>query len=337
MKSLKLIFVGIFILLVYTAISCSEENDDPFVFSDEIISKENIQNLGKYKAIGYSKSNISYLEFTGDKQYLIAAAYDGTIKVYDMNQFIETKTFFAQDELLSMLVNNEKEEIITGGNTEEVNFWDYTGNLLSSYTVGYEIHSMALSPDCNKLAIGCESHKIIILDLSTNEKIAELTSDYHYVSNLLFSKDQNYLFASYERDNNVILKWDTNNWGQKELIKQESSRIDYHSIKQYATDKLVIATSKNAIESINSQTGDAIVSYSAHTSGVHDIAISYNEELIASAGDDGKLIVWNAKNAELFRTVSVNKEVMSIAFSPDGKYLAFYVAGKGVQIWAINK
>lgn len=64
-----------------------------------------------------------------------------------------------------------------------------------------------------------------------------------------------------------------------------------------------------------------------HTDWVRGVAFSPDSKLMASAGDDSKIRIWDTLNWELLRTLNTETSVRGIAFSKDGEKLV--MAGFG--------
>jgi WD40 repeat protein len=62
---------------------------------------------------------------------------------------------------------------------------------------------------------------------------------------------------------------------------------------------------------------------SAHTKGVNKVAYSPDGSVLASAGADGRLILWNSATRNAIATLTAHAEsVTSVAFAPNGKLFA---------------
>ena len=60
---------------------------------------------------------------------------------------------------------------------------------------------------------------------------------------------------------------------------------------------------------------------SEHTKQVNDIAFHPTKKILASVSDDKTLKIWDYNNAKTDTTFSFEKELKSVCYSPDGKYL----------------
>jgi hypothetical protein len=59
-----------------------------------------------------------------------------------------------------------------------------------------------------------------------------------------------------------------------------------------------------------------------HRDGVRGLALSYDDRLLASAGLDGRVMVWQLPEGLRIRTLEGHRDgVRAVAFSPDGRYL----------------
>jgi WD40 repeat protein len=70
--------------------------------------------------------------------------------------------------------------------------------------------------------------------------------------------------------------------------------------------------------------GTVVRTFEGHTApGVHGVAFSPDEALIASGGDDGTLRIWDARTGqELRQCKGITDRVRCLTFSPDGKQIA---------------
>ncbi len=74
-----------------------------------------------------------------------------------------------------------------------------------------------------------------------------------------------------------------------------------------------------------------------HEGWVNAVAFSPNGELLASAGDDKVIKLWNANSGEEIHTyMGHSKAVRAIAFSPDGKFIASASSDRTIKLWSVS-
>jgi WD40 repeat protein/serine/threonine protein kinase len=77
--------------------------------------------------------------------------------------------------------------------------------------------------------------------------------------------------------------------------------------------------------------------HSDHALGVWGVAISPDDKLLATiAAWDGAVNIWDLDSRRLLETPEANEASVSVAFSPDGKMLAFATRKHGVKLWDVQ-
>ncbi|MCL2926991.1 MAG: AAA-like domain-containing protein [Trichodesmium sp. MAG_R01] len=74
-----------------------------------------------------------------------------------------------------------------------------------------------------------------------------------------------------------------------------------------------------------------------HNGAVTSVKFSPNQEFLASAGVDGKVIIWNLEGKKITEWETEQKSINSLIFHPDNKYLATAGSNGTVKIWSLLK
>ncbi len=75
-----------------------------------------------------------------------------------------------------------------------------------------------------------------------------------------------------------------------------------------------------------------------HTAVINELAVNPAKDLFASAGSDGKLILWKYENDQFTRSVadSVSGKINGVTFSSDGNWLAYCTGNGAVKVIHLN-
>ena len=76
--------------------------------------------------------------------------------------------------------------------------------------------------------------------------------------------------------------------------------------------------------------------FSGHTERINDIAVSPDELIVASAGNDGEIMLWDIAAAKLKEELHCQTRVNCIQFSKDGKYIISGEQNGTLRVWNIN-
>ena len=81
-----------------------------------------------------------------------------------------------------------------------------------------------------------------------------------------------------------------------------------------------------------------LVIQTGHSAGIRALAINHDSTLLASAGVDKTIIIWDIRQEKQLYSLKDHSEwVFSLAFSPDGKHLASGSSDGTVKIWDVFK
>jgi len=78
-------------------------------------------------------------------------------------------------------------------------------------------------------------------------------------------------------------------------------------------------------------TGKQLLTYKGHSGAMAHVAWSPDSTKIASASYDGTVQVWNASTGQRLLTCNQGEPVWSVAWSPDGKYIASGTGSAGLN------
>ncbi len=130
--------------------------------------------------------------------------------------------------------------------------------------------------------------------------------------------------------------WDVSTNKLRTTLEGHSKQLGSMAI---APDSSLLATGgeDNQVILWDLPKGKPIATYSDHSSYVFDLAVSPDGDTIASADYDGELRLWRRSSLETFATMAGEPWIEKLAFSPDGKHLAFSSGEEGVRLVETKK
>jgi WD40 repeat protein len=194
-------------------------------------------------------------------------------------------------------------------------------------------------------------------------------------SKLLFSEKQSLLIIIYA--NGDLLVYNTVNWKKEtefnfnteivsiQLIDDENTlflytadwKLNFIDIKSWKIvdtktidsvnsgkaiitkdkSKLYLISDKKRVTAIDLNSLEEIMRLKAHKSGINMIALSPNEEILTTCGNDGKITLINTNTGEKIETLLGHQdEIHSILFGPNGKFLISSSEDYAVKFWNLE-
>jgi WD40 repeat protein/serine/threonine protein kinase len=199
------------------------------------------------------------------------------------------------------------------------------------------IHSVAFSPDGQRLASASYDETVRIWDCATGEELLSLMGHAGPVTSVAFSPDGQRL-ASGSFDNTVRI-WDSATGKEVFSLKANADgvwRVTFSPDGQYLAsgsgDKMIKIWDSATGKELSSLKGNEIVRRNDNTGT--SFAFSPDGQYLASGSGDKMVKVWeSATGKEVSSFKGHDNQVTSVAFSPDGQRLASGSDDQTVRIW----
>ncbi|KAH6989847.1 hypothetical protein EDB80DRAFT_587431, partial [Ilyonectria destructans] len=197
-----------------------------------------------------------------------------------------------------------------------------------------KVHSVAFSPDSQRLASASYDKTVKVWNAATGHCQATLEGHSSGVMSVAFSPSGERLAsASY---NKTVKIWNITTGHCQTTLEGHS-----HTIRSvaFSTDSqhLASASDDKTVKVWDAATGHCQATLEGHSNWVQSVAFSPDGQRLISASLDKTVKVWNAATDHCQATLEGHSSgVMSVAFSPSGERLASASYDKTVKIWNIT-
>lgn len=201
------------------------------------------------------------------------------------------------------------------------------------------VYSLAFSHDGQKLAVASEEGGLCIWDWKNETQIQNIPYDEAIGSISWRPDDQEIVFIAngFTRGDDSVHVVDVTSG---EITRSLMDNIGHHArVNGYTTDGkfFTLAMSKQqkqfSIAVLETKNWNVVAEKLLHTQYVYNTVWHHDNQTIASASLDGTVSLWNYVTDES-RTIHTSQDgVVSVGWSPDGRYLAIGGWDNLVRIW----
>ena len=245
----------------------------------------------------------------------------------------------------AMIYKPKTQALILSLDDKEIQLWDIlTHNVVDTF--GGQVSkadNVATSSDGKLIATGTEEGDVHLWDAHNKRMLYLLKGRNRGVSSLSFSNDGRFIMVG-DGAGRVTL-WGRNN--KKRLLQIQAHKYG-KVIAALSPDSkyLVTSSSESSILKLwDVETKQALHTFIGHFDKMNDVAFSPDGNHFVSASQDGTVKLWNVQTKELehtFLSAKKVKEFLSVAYSPNGQYLA---AGTNsapykeyvIEVWDVKK
>jgi WD40 repeat protein len=235
------------------------------------------------------------------------------------------------DDVTSLAYAPYNKMIASGSWDNSINLYSDEGKYIRSikkHTAAVE--ALCFSRDGKYLFSGSNDFTAMQFDAATGNSINIFSGHTANITAITVDAANKYLFTG--SDDGTIKIWDLTQSGT--LFKTISVGSSVHSMALSNDGKslFVCANSKDLIQ--YDMAGKELKRFSGHTDFLNALAISLNNKYIATASNDKKIIVWDAKLGSKVRELSSHTlKVNCVIFSYDSKYIISGSNDGTCRIW----
>jgi WD40 repeat protein len=309
--------------------------------------------------IGHNKDKARLSAISPDRRWLAVGKDDGAATFYDLVKLRvppppvppERMTLRGGMHAVTSVAFSPDGKKVAGGGAERdgldnrgmVMIWDVaTGKRASQFQAGdAAVRSLSWSPDGQRMVtVGGKDKKVHLWDVATRRELAAWEGHTDEVRKVAFSPDGK-LVASGSQDGTVRL-WDSST-GKAKFALKGFTRISGNLAFAPDGKRLLIGGVDQELHLFDVETGKQLATWRqievvdslAFAPDGNTVAVGTRVLLPLIGG--GMVILWDLNKAKERTRWQVDREhvVLTVAFSPDGRWLATGDSGNEVQVWEV--
>jgi RNA polymerase sigma factor (sigma-70 family) len=256
----------------------------------------------------------------------------------------------SNEEILTLAFSADGKRLVGAGagagdeKPGQLKIWELpSGKVLASIRPLPSTRTVAFSPKGDVLASGEYGGAIKLRDPASGKELASLKGHAVGVNGLAFAPDGKFL-ASAGLDR-VVKLWDV-------AGRQEAKTFYGHTdmvtgVAYFRNGRFIVSAGRDKTAKIwDVKTGKERHTLRGHEQFVEAVAVSPDDKLVVTSSGDNTVRFWNAETAAEIATLTLEATgqvpagytagVYSLAFSPDGKFLAGGHADGTIRLWEVR-
>ena len=282
------------------------------------------------------------MDISRDSRWLTTCHRDGIVKLWDLENAKEIRTFKGHDDAVNAMVSQDSKWLVTFGKGGTIKLWDLaSGKEVCTFrSHGEAARLTVLSADGKWLANVCGDTTVRVWDLAKGKEIRAFKAHDELVTSLSFSADGKWL-ATGSNDKTARL-WNTASGGHEPNLRRASRCGPLPSPDADGKSLITCSTRQNP-KSWDIVGGGDPRDFTEKDpnplSSTDDLALSRDGKLLATLHTAFRVVLWDVDTAKEIRQFfpSDNKNWnnlwRAVALSGDGKWLAVGASNGMVRIY----
>ena len=196
------------------------------------------------------------------------------------------------------------------------------------------ISAVALQPNGDLMVTAGDDHMVRIWDLATGEQTHQLSGHTDWVRTAVFTSDGQFVYTA--GNDGEVRKWNATKAAGAGTVYKANHAIARIDVNQTST-KLAVVGFRNERSEIDLEDTENTTRFLVSCNDVHAVGFSPDDRMLAAAGRDGFVTIWNLENGTIIaREKRHIRRVRDLAFSADSTMLITASEDRTLFLWNLT-
>ena len=233
------------------------------------------------------------IKFSHDSKRLFSTAGDGKVFDWDVKRGVVNRTFSDTNTVLyALALSPDATRVAAGGDDRRIYIWDtQSGQMLHKIpATGSRVHGLSFSSDGSSLFSASFDPEPGMWDVKTGRLIRRLKGASGPMYSVTASEDFIYGAAG-----GALWMWDTTSWQTQRVGEEPGGRV--YQVQPFPQGGRIVSAASTGVASVwSTPGGKRIATLHGHVDELNAISLDKTGSVLATAGDDGTVRLWNGEN-----------------------------------------
>jgi WD40 repeat protein len=305
----------------------------PDLSSAEVISATSLNRVERFFTLTGHTDRVIDVAFSRQSGYLASCSWDGTIRVWDLQNRRELYSLPVREPDLNCIAFSPDSRRLASAEA----IWDLeSGQELFTLEQGLMSPGrVAFSPDGSLLAVAVVDRYISIWDLTSGQLLRRLDpqSGNSVFFDLEFSPNGESVYAS--THGGQVWSWNLASGQVTGVLDEATPEDDIHDIEIAQGGGLLASGGTGPSLHVWDLARREILLSMPNYSGMYGMDLSPDDSILAVAGPSRTIELWDVATGRKLKSLPHADELLAVEFSPDGRLIASGGYDHTIVVWGI--